>query len=412
MKRVLTYCLIALFVLPMRMAAQTIHPYGVEQMLCVSEDESSGTARFIGLAGAMTAVGGDPSAVLRNPGGLGIYRHSQFSISGDGTFRRFRQDENSWKSSLYNRWHLAQVSYVFSLTYPKRIAGIVSHNVMVSYAKRADVSRTFTLNDYKGHTDASKSWVETSVDEYINRHDANVHYAQNVSNRFYWGLGMTLEWMRANQTIGRWEYIPSDRHGLVQEYDLRQTCIGKMVSWGASAGVLVRPIQALRVGLSVESPLIGKMRQTDYYTETMTYPSASGKNSMYDSPENSDNWRMITPLKASAGLGLQWKNHGLLSLQYDMQYHKLTGFGHTARAGLEVAMTNHWLLDLGYAYSTLYARQRIGVGLNYVGKWLRLGLAYSFMWSSGQVIDALNYTSQGVYKSRENKLVLTFQWNS
>ena len=51
----------------------------------------------------MTAVGGDPTAVKQNPAGLGIYRHSQFSISGDGSFRRFSQDGLGLPDPWYSR---------------------------------------------------------------------------------------------------------------------------------------------------------------------------------------------------------------------------------------------------------------------------------------------------------------------
>jgi len=409
----LTYCFALACLLGMpAMHAQTVHPSGLQQMMAVAEDELAGTARFIGMAGAMTAVGGDPSAVKRNPAGLGIYRHSQFSVSGDGTFRRFMQSESALRTPLYNRWHLSQASYVFALTHPERVAGIVSNNIMISYAKRADIQRIFTLNSYSESALPGQDWIETKVDEYVYRHDADIHFAQNISNRFYWGVGMTLEWVQARQTISRWEYMSVDHRGLRQEYDLQETTIGKAVGWGASAGVLVHPVQAIRIGLSFESPLIGRMRQTDYFTEKITYPDDPGRNAAYDSPDYSSSWLMVTPLKASAGVGLQWKNHGLLSLQYDMQYHKLTGFAHTPRVGLEAAFTNHWFLEAGYAYTTFYSRHRVSAGLHYIGKWLRIGLAYSHSWSTGSVIDALYYTEQGVYKIKENKLVLTFQWNS
>ena len=40
-----------------------------------------GSARYVGLAGAMTAVGGDPSAVNDNPAGLGVFRRWDVSLS-------------------------------------------------------------------------------------------------------------------------------------------------------------------------------------------------------------------------------------------------------------------------------------------------------------------------------------------
>jgi hypothetical protein len=42
-----------------------------------------GTARYVGMGGAMTAIGGDPSAAIDNPAGLGLYRRSEISVTID-----------------------------------------------------------------------------------------------------------------------------------------------------------------------------------------------------------------------------------------------------------------------------------------------------------------------------------------
>ena len=47
-----------------------------------------GTARYVGMAGAMSAVGGDPSAVMDNVAGLGLYRRSEVMITFDETLDR------------------------------------------------------------------------------------------------------------------------------------------------------------------------------------------------------------------------------------------------------------------------------------------------------------------------------------
>ncbi len=406
MTRRLTYILMLLGILLMPVVhAQTIHPYGLQQMVSVADADISGTPRFIGMAGAMTAVGGDPSAVLINPAGLGVYRHSQFSLSADGTFRRYVQDGSTYDYGWFARWKVSQVSYVFALTHPERVAGVVSNNLMISYNKRADMYQNIMLNDRAGKAVSQGDWIQTNIDEYLYLHDANLHYAMNISNCVYWGAGLTLEWMQARQIYNRCEDKLEDRRGQASTYDIRTASTGRAFGVGGSVGLLVHPIRAIRLGVSVESPVIGKMRQTDIISEKL------GSNSETEYTDNY-RWKMTTPLKASAGLGLQWANHGLLSLQYDLHYHKLTGVAHTARAGLEVAMTNHWMIELGYAYSTLYARQRAAVGVNYMGRWIRIGMAYNFSWCNGQVIDPLYYTTQGIYRMRENRIVLSFQWNT
>ena len=47
----------------------------------VYEEELNGTARFVGMGGAMTALGSDMSVISRNPAGLGTYRQSDINLS-------------------------------------------------------------------------------------------------------------------------------------------------------------------------------------------------------------------------------------------------------------------------------------------------------------------------------------------
>lgn len=389
----------------MPIAAQTALPIGLEAMLALGTDEDYGTSRFTAMAGAMTAVGGDPSAAKVNPAGLGVYRHSQFSVSADCMLMHFWQNEAANRGPMYSRWHLAQMSYVFALVHPERLKGIVANNLMISYSQRAEMTRSMTLNDRNERPTTSTDWVELYDDEYGSRRDIDLHYAMNISNRCYWGIGMTLEWMNIRQTLDRWEYQSESRRSTPWTYDLKSTNLGKAVGWGATAGLLVHPVRMLRIGASIESPMVGRMRQTDYYTEQIN-------NVIYDSPDRNTSWKYLTPMKVSAGLALQWKDHGLLSLQYDMRWHALTGAVHTARVGIEGVINKHLLLDAGYAYTTAYNAQQIGVGFNYVGHWLRLGFAYQHRWSTGMAYEPLYYYHVDTYRTAINRIVVTFQWNS
>ena len=47
----------------------------------LSERSIMGTARYVGMGGAMTAIGGDPSSVFDNPAGLGLYQRSEVMLS-------------------------------------------------------------------------------------------------------------------------------------------------------------------------------------------------------------------------------------------------------------------------------------------------------------------------------------------
>jgi long-subunit fatty acid transport protein len=55
------------------------------------QTDINGTARYMGLAGAMGALGGDASAIKDNPAGLGVYRKSEFT----GTINWMNQGSSS-----------------------------------------------------------------------------------------------------------------------------------------------------------------------------------------------------------------------------------------------------------------------------------------------------------------------------
>ena len=46
-----------------------------------SADELNGTARYVGVGGAMGAIGGDASAVNSNPAAIGVYRTTEVAAS-------------------------------------------------------------------------------------------------------------------------------------------------------------------------------------------------------------------------------------------------------------------------------------------------------------------------------------------
>ena len=45
------------------------------------DNDLNGTARYVGMGGAMEALGADISTISSNPAGIGLFRHSQGSVS-------------------------------------------------------------------------------------------------------------------------------------------------------------------------------------------------------------------------------------------------------------------------------------------------------------------------------------------
>ena len=77
-KKVLAGMLVAL---PSAMMGQT-----ALDAFSISQTDMRGSARFMSMGGAFTALGGDISTLNQNPGGIGVYRSSDITATLDVTF--------------------------------------------------------------------------------------------------------------------------------------------------------------------------------------------------------------------------------------------------------------------------------------------------------------------------------------
>ena len=55
----------------------TVSAQGIFDALRYADNSINGTARYMSMAGAFGALGGDASSIVDNPAGLGIYRSSE-----------------------------------------------------------------------------------------------------------------------------------------------------------------------------------------------------------------------------------------------------------------------------------------------------------------------------------------------
>ena len=100
-----------------------------------------GTARYVAMAGAMTAVGGDASAVRDNPAGLGIFRHNELSVTLDYQLQPSKSGFGTVNDRLTTQFGLPQLSWVICFGDNDRLKGLVFNNLMLSYHRVAQYKR-------------------------------------------------------------------------------------------------------------------------------------------------------------------------------------------------------------------------------------------------------------------------------
>ena len=77
MKKILVSAIIAGGAISGASAQSAVDAYNL------SQSDLRGTARFMSMGGAFTALGGDLSTLSQNPAGIGVYRKSEVGITVD-----------------------------------------------------------------------------------------------------------------------------------------------------------------------------------------------------------------------------------------------------------------------------------------------------------------------------------------
>lgn len=268
-------------------------------------DDLNGTARFVGMGGAMGALGADLSTIGTNPAGIGLFRHSTANVSlgvvsqqvdnnfsdGDKTRMSFdqagfvysaRSGRNSFINVAFNYHKSKNFSQILSAA--GRLEG-ASQNKL-SYAKGAeglfDLSSssgnvhsddlTFNALDYLYYNTILYSenenkepvFLYTEADGYqfgrantgyISDYDFNV--SCNINDRVYLGFTVGIHDVHYN---GSSKYLESlvqadgSRFGDAYIVDSRKIT---GTGFDVKAGAIFRPFEnsPFRIGVSVATPI-------------------------------------------------------------------------------------------------------------------------------------------------------------
>lgn len=130
----------------------------------------NGTARYVGMGGALSALGGDLSVMSSNPAGTGVYRRSEIALSASGLFT----GESGQLGHDKGRGSFDQLGIVFSLDMDNRSPrGLQRVNFGVNYHKTRNhfgnlnvnvdnlydtYSQTFQIAYMAGQAYAENSW--------------------------------------------------------------------------------------------------------------------------------------------------------------------------------------------------------------------------------------------------------------
>lgn len=361
MKKIfLSACLLSLFM-------AHAHAQETYENMKLIDNDLNGTARYVGMGGAMEALGADISVINSNPAGIGLFRRSSGSVS----FGLVSQDgASSFKYGNKTNASFDQAGFVYSLRDGRRtfinfgfnyhksknfdyilnaasaLNGASQHKLsyMKALANENNLDKTssgwrgkfaytsqldnlyyntlmMTSSDGFFYNDASGYEFGRAETGYIGEYDFNT--SVNVNDRVYLGI-----------TIGIHD-VHYTGHSLYNEalVNLNNQTAGDITvnderritgtGYNASFGIILRPVDAspFRIGLSVSTPTWYDLK-TSNYTYLINNTKADGGGKLQGDYPNyttgeSYEFKLFTPWKFGVSLGHTVGNYLALGASYE-----------------------------------------------------------------------------------------------
>lgn len=443
---------IAVAALPLGLAAQS-----AVDAYTLSQTDQRGTARFMSMGGAFTALGGDLSTLNQNPAGIGVYRRSEIGATLDISPNSFTSQTATTKISKdQTKAYCNNFGYVGTVRLDGQMRTFswgISYNRVASFDRVYDVyngstssslsnyiaaftgntpSTDFDFTDtYNPYYDSDADWLSilayssyminpntsggysglfgpnTQGDAYSRVRESGyvdeyaIDFGGNVSDVLYWGIGFGITDLKYNMNANYSESManaeiaydrgtgPGDAGFELQNY---RSISGS--GWNFKAGVILKPVQQLRIGLAVHTPTWYTLSQSAYAESSFSYYNPNEGESDDNPYTGSDytedsyyNFRMNAPWKIMVGAAAVIGNSAILSLDYEHQafgnmsvkyqdswgeyvsddyvnddisnYYKGTNI---IRAGLEYRLTSQLSLRAGYNHSSTNVKSEAADG--------------------------------------------------
>jgi hypothetical protein len=334
-----------------------------------SQRFSGGTARSLSMGGAFGALGGDFSSLSINPGGIGVFRSTEISITPtllyDINSSNFIGNTN--EDFIYN-FNINNIGLITSYN-TNRTEGWVSLNLGVGYNRLNNFSRNIIIEgvntsssmmDYFANMAdgnpidqlylfeedlAWQTWLidtvtgqpteyETVLSEYgdktnstygqVQRRTVNYEgsigeflfsFGANYSHKLYLGATFGIQKVRYTE---RTKHKESDPNNEIWDFDyfvFDQWLETRGTGYTFKIGAIYKPIDMLRIGGAIHLPTFFTL-EDDYLTRM-----ESGFDDGYiyneDSPDLLYLYELNTPFRTVGSLALQLKKNALLSFDYE-----------------------------------------------------------------------------------------------
>lgn len=320
-----------------------------------------GTARFNAMGGSFGALGGDLSSIAINPAGLGLYRRGElvftpslfnqrvtstyngtttddvrtnFRIENFGFVLNSKNDnakEEGWQSFTFGIAYNRYQSYQSNL----RMQGQASTSLADAWSNSANGTGPSGLNafaeglawnayllntlpnDSTRYTDTIPDGNIINQEKRIQQHGSMGEWSfaigGNYSERLFLGASLNLPSIRYEEATTYTEE-ENDSNSKFTNFIYNQSLVTRGNGFNLRVGLIYRPIDLLRLGISIQTPSI--LRMSDDYSASLR-SLIGGQLWDLNSPAGQYDYTLRTPLRATGSVAFIFGKKGVLNVDYE-----------------------------------------------------------------------------------------------
>jgi hypothetical protein len=414
---------IALTILAALTISSGLFAQTVDDALRYSQVFYGGTARFMSMGGAFTALGGDISTLSQNPAGIGVFRNSEISVTPQlnyiNTTAGFRGTTSDY---LYN-FNLSQAGFVSNILSNKTKSGLVKLNFGYSFnktnnlnqsARIAGINNSSSMADYWAGVGegtryydlsgpegiAYDTWVIDTItgsggmsygtvfsnygdnppsrygqsvsrlisnDGFIGEHA--ISFGGNYSEKVYFGATFGISQLRFTSQYQHSETTNDPLISQFRNFNYLDYYEDRGTGYSFKLGAIVKPVEAVRIGVAFHSPVWYHINE--YFFETISSNFTDGNRYESSNDPLRFEYALATPLRFLAGVAVQVQKIALLSADYEFVDYSMAKFSQTGD-GYDYGPKNDVIKNSLQSASNF----RVGGELRFNNIYLRSGYGY------------------------------------
>lgn len=292
-----------------------------------SRTRPTGTARILGMGGANVSLGGDLSSAYSNPAGLGMFNHSEFSITpGYTSFRNYNGDYYSGNTLLSSnngdvRTGINVPNFGLAFSKPQNDEGFIRGTFAISMTRINDFNSNlhyeggpnpntsiidYFINQANGYPNSQfdqggdldntvtqlgyfnyliepndpnnnnatdyysvvggQAYQSESIQTKGAQNQWNFSYGANFNDKFFLGAGLGIVGLNYQSTKSYTETFNDG--GPLNNLHLTEDLRIKGTGINLSVGAIVRPVAGLQIGANITTPT--RYNLNDNYSATMS----------------------------------------------------------------------------------------------------------------------------------------------